>query len=264
MKIARKLTRYFLNHPAIFILAAFVFAGSVYSATTIGSNITTAGNLEVTGNATTTEVQYIGSRVNIAGQPSDDLVGSYSPSLFSFSYETSLVGQNYSGAYFSNLIDSVQFGSATALTASTTAVSVNSANPIGLKGLAFGGGAIGVSGEGSHSTGVVKGVAGNAIGGSSNYAVFGSAYSSTEGATNVGIYGAAGNGDINYAGYFDGDVQVTGALTPAAGESAPATPVEGSFAVDTAEQDCFDGGDGTDGGSLCVYTGDAWVVVKTW
>ena len=44
----------------------------------------------------------------------------------------------------------------------------------------------------------------------------------------------------------------------------PSNPTEGALAVDGGEQDCFATADGTDGGSLCVYTGAAWVVVKTW
>ena len=44
----------------------------------------------------------------------------------------------------------------------------------------------------------------------------------------------------------------------------PTNPTEGAIAVDTGEQDCFAAADGTDGGSLCVYSGAAWVVAQTW
>lgn len=62
----------------------------------------------------------------------------------------------------------------------------------------------------------------------------------------------------------DGGVKISGWVRPYASTSAPSNPTEGSLAVDTAEQDCFDPGDGTDGGSLCAYSGAAWIVVATW
>ncbi len=67
-----------------------------------------------------------------------------------------------------------------------------------------------------------------------------------------------------------GDVTVTGDFTasgwikPATGATAPDNLAEGVMAVDSGEQDCFDAADGEDGGSLCIYDGAAWQVVKTW
>jgi hypothetical protein len=46
------------------------------------------------------------------------------------------------------------------------------------------------------------------------YGVYGFAY---DGTTNFGVYGAAFLGTTNYAGYFDGDVQVVGSLAKSAG-----------------------------------------------
>lgn len=67
----------------------------------------------------------------------------------------------------------------------------------------------------------------------------------------------------------DGGVKVSGWIQPYTEGTTPNAvdptgPVEGSIAVDSGEQDCFAAADGTDGGSLCVYSGAAWIVVKTW
>jgi hypothetical protein len=52
-----------------------------------------------------------------------------------------------------------------------------------------------------------------------NYGVYGYAYGSgtTNYVRNYGIYGRAISGDVNYAGYFDGDVTVTGTLSKGSG-----------------------------------------------
>ena len=67
----------------------------------------------------------------------------------------------------------------------------------------------------------------------------------------------------------DGGLKVSGWVRPYINNTAPDAvdptgPVEGSIAVDGGEQDCFAAADGTDGGSLCVYSGAAWIVVNTW
>ena len=55
------------------------------------------------------------------------------------------------------------------------------------------------------------GVEGEVIGGSGvNYGVYGNAASGT---TNYGVYGSASGGTTNWAGYFDGNVHLTGKLT---------------------------------------------------
>jgi hypothetical protein len=249
MKIARKLTRYFLNHPAIFILAAFVFAGSVYSATTIGSNITTAGNLEVTGNATTTGSFYVGA---------DDEGALFSRGLVSINASSLFNGLSVylGGTAPDNTTDYSALRATNKIVAGGAGVVKRGVYGVALASSDIVGNLIGVEGKAQSIASTVSNMYGGYF--SSSKPVGSNATAS------YGIYATASGGDVNYAGYFDGDVKTTGALTPAAGESAPATPVEGSFAVDTAEQDCFDAGDGTDGGSLCVYTGAAWVVAKTW
>ncbi len=39
-------------------------------------------------------------------------------------------------------------------------------------------------------------------------------YAGGSGGTNIGVYGDAASGDTNWAGYFDGDVRITGTLNP--------------------------------------------------
>lgn len=224
---------------AIVTLSLLVFAGSVYSATTIGSNITTAGNLEVTGNATTTGNFIISGGLAVGTGFPDD--GGYGVTP----------GYVYATSIFSDLgsFDSIGLTKDASLPpylGRLNAVLGSVSNDIG-------------------NAAVFEVDEVDAASGSSAYGIYSAvADTGSDAGAVYGIYASATGGTTNYAGYFDGDVKITGAFTPAAGESAPATAVEGSFAVDTAEQDCFDAGDGTDGGSLCVYTGEAWVVVKTW
>jgi hypothetical protein len=57
----------------------------------------------------------------------------------------------------------------------------------------------------------VYGFAENIVGQNVSYGVYGSATSLTNGqGTNYGVYGTASNGAVDYAGYFEGDVHVTG------------------------------------------------------
>jgi hypothetical protein len=60
------------------------------------------------------------------------------------------------------------------------------------------------------------------------------------------------------------DVTAAGWIRPHVGTTAPDNLVKGALAVDSNEQDCFDAGDGTDGGSLCIYDGSAWQIMGTW
>lgn len=74
------------------------------------------------------------------------------------------------------------------------------------------------------------------------------------------IADAGTTGDVTVSG----DFTASGWIKPATGATAPDNLAEGVMAVDSEEQDCFDAEDGTDGGSLCIYDGAAWQVVKTW
>jgi len=79
---------------------------------------------------------------------------------------------------------------------------------IGVRGI---GGYYGVQGLSTVSgTGSRTGVRGNASGGSTNYGVYGYATGTT---ANYGVYGYAAGGTTNYAGYFSGNVTVTGTFS---------------------------------------------------
>ncbi|HQO09637.1 MAG TPA: hypothetical protein PLK90_05850 [Clostridiales bacterium] len=60
-------------------------------------------------------------------------------------------------------------------------------------------------------TGMRYGVYGNGSGGENNYGLYG--YSSGTGTVNYGVYGSASGATTNYAGYFSGNVYVTGTVT---------------------------------------------------
>jgi hypothetical protein len=69
-----------------------------------------------------------------------------------------------------------------------------------------------------------RGVYGAVSGGTgSNYGVYGYAYG---GATNYGVYGYASGGSTNYAGYFSGNVHVTGTLSKGGGSFKIDHPLE--------------------------------------
>lgn len=73
----------------------------------------------------------------------------------------------------------------------------------------------GAASVGIEGTGSYYGASGRAHGGSgTNYGVHGEA---NDGETNYGVYGIANGGTTNYAGYFDGDVHVTGTLSKGGG-----------------------------------------------
>ncbi len=68
------------------------------------------------------------------------------------------------------------------------------------------------------------GVAGEVAGGiGSNYGVYGNAYG---GVTNYGVYGTASGGTTNWAGYFGGDVNITGNIVKAASTLAIDHPID--------------------------------------
>jgi hypothetical protein len=227
MELLKKTVRYFINHPTVFILLAFIFASSAYATTTIGENITT-GNLVVTGNATTTGYLTIGA------------------------YTSPSIGQPFTaGLAVLNATADDQELYGVAATAQAVSGSTHSS-------------VYGVDGEAEALNGsTVTNLYGGYFRAHDIFADVGTSY---------GIYADASGGTTNYAGYFNGDLRVAGNATTTGwtfpgGDTpgtAPSSPIEGALAVDTTEQDCFDAADGTDGGSLCVYTGAAWVVVKTW
>jgi hypothetical protein len=88
----------------------------------------------------------------------------------------------------------------------------SSANSTGVYGVSAGTNQSGVAGV-SHGSGGT-GVYGHANGSGSAVGLYGTANGST---TNYGVYGYAYNGSTNYAGYFNGDVTVTGTLVKGSG-----------------------------------------------
>jgi hypothetical protein len=85
------------------------------------------------------------------------------------------------------------------------------------------GGNVGVRGQGqcgsTATTTQVFGTYGTAYNDADAIGAYGAAtaYSTTGGGTKYGVYGAAANGATNYAGYFSGDVNVTGSISKGAG-----------------------------------------------
>jgi|GEM_PF-1148192 len=84
------------------------------------------------------------------------------------------------------------------------------------------------------------GLHGNALGAVMNYGVKGEAFGTATATQNVGIYGTANGAGTNYAGYFEGDVHVTGLLNGR------------DIAADGAVLDSLQIGDGAD------TTNDSW------
>jgi hypothetical protein len=78
------------------------------------------------------------------------------------------------------------------------------------------------------------GVYGTAYGshGAINHGLYGSATGSTTN-FNYGVYGVARNGAVNYAGYFDGEVVVTGLLTGTSGISTDTLSASSGVTADT-------------------------------
>jgi hypothetical protein len=147
--------------------SVFVFlfsVGVIYGATTIGSNILTAGTLTV---------------------------GPVSPTVSGaniFTYSTT--GDGY-GIYSETIGNGV------------TAIFASSSNTEGMVGTN------GIVAYAKNNGMNAYGVYGSAEDTSGSYGVYGTAIGTGD---NYGIYGTASGGTTNYAGYFSGDVIVTGAL----------------------------------------------------
>ncbi|UCC43470.1 MAG: hypothetical protein JSU65_10035, partial [Candidatus Zixiibacteriota bacterium] len=73
-------------------------------------------------------------------------------------------------------------------------------------------GNIGVYGSAVENYGWKRGVYGSASGTGDNYGLYGFA-NDGDATTNYGVYASAANATTNYAGYFQGDVTITGTLT---------------------------------------------------
>jgi hypothetical protein len=212
---------------AIVTLSLLVFAGSVYSATTIGSNITTAGNLEVTGNATTTGMLYINDKINIGDHVTEYEASVYDLIPLRFYSNSSEDGSVHPNGYPAGvLIEHV--GHTYGLAASTTAIAdhdttaiygqvkgvTGASNPlVGLKAQASGAEGnelrgvssytqvpVNSTGYGAHSsvygqdTSTTYGVFGGTTRGATNYAIYGyandvSGYVYTPDSNNYGVYG---------------------------------------------------------------------------
>ncbi len=85
---------------------------------------------------------------------------------------------------------------------------------VGTYGVAYGGSGtnFGVNGI-AVGSGSKYGAFGEASGAGTNYGIYGRAIDSS-GTTNYAVYGLAANGSTNWAGYFQGDVRVTGEFVP--------------------------------------------------
>jgi len=129
----------------------------------------------------------------------------------------------------------------------------------------FEGGYRGVVGSVTQTgAGYIRGVWGTVSGGTgSNYGVYGTAFG---GNTNYGVYGvASGASSASYAGYFYGDVHVTGTLSKSAGSFKIDHPLDPankylshSFVESPDMMNVYNGNVVTDG------AGEAWVELPEW
>jgi len=100
-----------------------------------------------------------------------------------------------------------------------------------------------------YGSGVMYGTVGEASGGSTNY----------------GIFGWAGYGSTNYAGYFDGDVEVTGTISKAAGGFKIDHPLDpsGKYLAHSSVESP-DMKNVYDGVVVLDSRGEAWVELAEW
>jgi len=129
----------------------------------------------------------------------------------------------------------------------------------------FEGGYRGVVGSVTQTgAGSIRGVWGTVSGGTgNNYGVYGTAYG---GNTNYGVYGvASGASSASYAGYFYGDVHVTGTLSKSSGSFKIDHPLDPenkylshSFVESPDMMNVYNGNVVTDG------AGEAWVELPEW
>ena len=105
----------------------------------------------------------------------------------------------------------------------------------------------GVTGFVSGGSGINRGIVGNASNGNVNYGVLGYAGA---GVTNYGIYGFHGVGTTNWAGWFQGNVNVTGSLSKGSGSfliDHPLDPLNKTLRHNFVESPW----------NMCVYPGKA-------
>lgn len=146
------------------------------------------------------------------------------------------VGITTSADSFALLIESSYTGSTSSGLVRVVNNSSTTNNPVGVfsevipsfssklgQGVIGIGGNVGVYGEGvttsTSSTGETFGVFGGAYTNSTSIGVFGrgDAFTSTGVGTKYGVYGTAANGLTNIAGYFSGNVQITGSISKGSG-----------------------------------------------
>ena len=97
------------------------------------------------------------------------------------------------------------------------------------------------------------------------YGVYGDVTGGGGSGTNIGVYGSAGGNGVNYAGYFDGDVNIGGTLTKSAGSFKIDHPLDPenkylyhSFVESPDMKNVYDGVATLDG------SGEAWVELPDW
>lgn len=199
------------------IFVFFFSVGIIYGATTIGSSITTAGNLEVSGNATTTGRLVVGSR---------QIVLDPATSVYSlFTGITNSEVKNVYGQYIEVEGNGPEDGS-NPISASVNGLFASSTSRFGVNYAVYGhssvqtaygdGDSFGVYGISetppTHTLADSVGVSGQASGPGGNY---GGRFVAVDasGRINYGVHAFAANGASNYAGYFEGNVSIAGSAT---------------------------------------------------
>jgi hypothetical protein len=120
----------------------------------------------------------------------------------------------------------------------------------------------GVYATATGGTGTCRGVYATATGGGTNYGVAGYA---SGGTTNIGVYGSTTGGGTNYAGYFSGNVTVTGTLSKGGGSFKIDHPLDPenkylchSFVESPDMMNVYNGNVVLDG------AGEAWIELPEW
>jgi hypothetical protein len=171
------------------ILTSLLCVGVLYAATTIGENITTAGNLEVIGNATTTgDSIFEGSLAVGTAFPDDGGYGILPGYIYA-------VNASFSDSVSAATLAADKAGSLPPYLGRLTAVTGAATN-----------------GAGNASVFEVSEV--DAASGGNAYGIYAAASDTgSDAGTVYGIYASAAGGTTNYAGYFSGDVTITAAAT---------------------------------------------------
>jgi hypothetical protein len=180
---------------------ANVIIGTDKSRATLGTIDTAQGKFDVRASASENTAAIYGYSYSVASAREGGISGSYNTS----NYGTGVQGIGYQGVKLAD--------ANTAFSTGNQDLGIyGSANTAGVEGTSTGG--IGVVGYNKNSSFAAT------TGGGNTYGVYG--YANTIGgatvpATRYGVYGYATGAATNYAGYFSGNVQVTGSLAKASG-----------------------------------------------